>query len=370
MRKPQLPDDPMETTQTLIVGGGLTGLAIAQGLEAAGHDYLLVEARSRFGGRVMSQPHGDTAFDLGPSWFWPGQPRMASLARALGVRRFDQFATGDLMFETRDGQTQRGVGFSSMEGSWRLAGGMAALTDGLVARIPEHKRRKAMSVAAVNEAPDGLQARFASGDQISAQRVILALPPRLAAEIVFAPALPDLALTQMRGVPTWMAGQAKVVAVYTDPFWRKAGLSGDAMSQHGPLVEIHDASPSDGGPYALFGFVGVPPQARRDESLLREAIIAQLARIFGPQAQKLEALYLKDWAFDAQTAVDADHLPLRAHPTYGKVPSLKGIWQDRLIFAGTETAPEFGGYLEGALASAEEVLAQILGIEKDRRYGA
>ncbi len=28
------------------------------------------------------------------------------------------------------------------------------------------------------------------------------------------------------------------------------------MSRRGPMVEIHDASPSEGGPYALFGFVG------------------------------------------------------------------------------------------------------------------
>jgi len=360
----------METTQTLVVGGGLTGLAIAHGLEAAGHDYLVVEAQSRFGGRVMSQRHGGAALELGPSRFWPGQPRMAALADALGVGRFDQFATGDLMFEARDGSTQRGVGFSSMEGSWRLSGGMAALTDGLVARIPERKRRAEMVVQAVEQISDGLDVRFASGAQIGAQRVILALPPRIAAEIAFAPALPDLALTQMCAVPTWMAGQAKAVAVYTEPFWRQAGLSGDAMSQHGPLVEMHDASPSDGGPYALFGFVGVPPQARQDESLLRDAIIAQLTRIFGPQAQDPEALYLKDWAFDPQTAVAADHMPLRAHPEYGKPAALSGLWQGRLMFAGTETAPEFGGYLEGALASAQEALDHLLGSEKDRRYGA
>ncbi len=360
----------MDRTDVVIIGGGLTGLAIADGLEAAGQEYRLFEAQSRFGGRVMSQSHGVAAFDLGPSWFWPGQPRMAALARDLGVTYFDQFASGELMFEGRDGRTQRGAGFSSMEGSWRLTGGMAALIDGLTARIPGHKRLLSMLARSLENGTGGITVQFDNGDTVVADRVILTLPPRLAAELTFDPVLPDSALAQMRAVPTWMAGQSKAVAVYARPFWRQAGLSGDAMSQHGPLVEIHDASPDVGGPYALFGFVGIPPQARQDEVALRAAILAQLARLFGPDAQEPEALYLKDWAFEAHTAVAADQHPLRAHPTYGRPDSLNGLWQDRLIFAGTENAPEFGGYLEGALASAEEVLARLLGQDQERFYGA
>ena len=37
-------------TDTLIIGGGLSGLALAVRLQAAGQDYVLVEARRRFGG--------------------------------------------------------------------------------------------------------------------------------------------------------------------------------------------------------------------------------------------------------------------------------------------------------------------------------
>ncbi|SMX42311.1 hypothetical protein [Octadecabacter ascidiaceicola] len=64
----------------------------------------------------------------------------------------------------------------------------------------------------------------------------------------------------MQEIPTWMAGQAKAVAIYNAPFWREDALSGDAMSRHVPTVEIHDESPSKGEPYALFRFIGVPPQ--------------------------------------------------------------------------------------------------------------
>lgn len=62
--------------------------------------------------------------------------------------------------------------------------------------------------------------------------------------------------------PTWMAGHAKVVAIYERPFWRDSGLSGFVSSRVGPLQEIHDASP-EAGSGALFGFLGIPVEVRQ-----------------------------------------------------------------------------------------------------------
>jgi monoamine oxidase len=42
--------------RTLIICGGVSGLALAEALEAQGRDYLLVEARGRFGGRIQTHP--------------------------------------------------------------------------------------------------------------------------------------------------------------------------------------------------------------------------------------------------------------------------------------------------------------------------
>ena len=163
----------------------------------------------------------------------------------------------------------------------------------------------------------------------------------------------------MENTATWMAGQAKAVAVYDRPFWREAGLSGDAMSRHGPMVEIHDASPHQGGPYALFGFIGVPPQARSDEQALRQHLLAQLGRLFGAEAAEPKQLYVKDWAFDPFTATQADQRPLYAHPSYGMPRALADLWGGKLHMSGTETAPQFGGYLEGALEAAENTLSVL-----------
>lgn len=345
--------------KTLIIGGGLSGLYLAERLEAGGHEYHLLEARDRFGGRIVTENVGDGSFDMGPAWFWPGQPRIASLIARLGLKKFDQFAHGDLTYEDEGGRVQRGYGFASMEGSWRLEGGLSCLTEALAARIPETRlslKAQADSLAMI----DGICCvTLQDGTQIEADRIVLAMPPRIAAELDFAPALPPQATQAMANVPTWMAGQAKAVAVFETPFWREAGLSGDVMSRRGPMVEIHDASPARGGPYALFGFIGVPPAARADAARLKQAVQDQLVRLFGAEAATPRALFIKDWAFDPLTATPADAAPQYSHPAYGLPTAMRGLWDGRLIFAGTEVAPNFGGYIEGALEAAEVALAQL-----------
>ena len=345
--------------RTLIIGGGLSGLALAEALERAGEDYLLLEARERVGGRMLSVDQDGASFDLGPSWFWPGQPRIATLIERLGLERFDQFAIGDVLAEDAQGRVRRGQGIASMAGSWRLEGGLAQVPKALAQRLPDGRLRLNAVVTKVAMSDNGVSVTLEDGDCFSGGRIVFALPPRGVGEVDFMPVLPVETLAAMRDVPTWMAGHAKAVAVFDAPIWRNAGLSGDAVSQRGPLVEIHDASPQEGGPFALFGFVGVPPEARRDEVLLKDHIRAQLVRLFG---QAPSALILKDWAFDRFTSTTADQAPLYAHPTYRLPDAMRDLWEGRLLFAGTEVAPEFGGYIEGALEAAEIVLDQI-GIE-------
>ena len=90
---------------------------------------------------------------------------------------------------------------------------------------------------------------------------------------------------------TWMAGQAKFYAIDEAPFWRQAGLSGQAFSQRGPLGEIHDGSNKDRGPYGLTWFLGLAAAQRRREHALNEAILAQLATLYGKPAARPVTFY-------------------------------------------------------------------------------
>ncbi len=345
-------------TDVLVVGGGLSGLAVARHLAQAGTDFLLVEAQDRFGGRILTQEIGGAAFDLGPAWFWNGQPRIAHLIRQLGLESFEQHSTGAIVFQSQSGDVQRDRGYSSMMGSLRVAGGMGSLIAGLQSGLMPSRlwlntrarslENKGLGIRVLVETNTGAQV-------VTANQVVLAIPPRIIADaITFAPALPQDAMQAMAQIPTWMAGQAKIIAVYDQPYWQNAGFSGDAMSQKGPMVEIHDASPVRGGPYALFGFVGYPPSVRiAHPDQIRDLARQQLVDIFGPEMANPISLHMKDWALNPAIATSRDHIPLQGHPSYGLPQPLSDLWAGNLILASTEAGQEFGGYLEGALEAAE-----------------
>jgi monoamine oxidase len=351
-------------TDILIVGGGLAGLSIAAGLKAGGADCLLVEAADRLGGRILTRTIGGAAFDLGPAWFWPDQPRMAALVARLGVQQFDQYSDGASIFQDQSGAVQRGHGFASMQGSYRVAGGMGALIDGLQGQLPDQTVQLNTTVTSLTKTQTGVTAQVqtrAGPATIAARKVVLAIPPRVVAgTIAMSPALPDAAVQTMQGIATWMAGQAKIIAVYDRPYWRDAGLSGDGTSYKGPMVEIHDASPAKDGPSGLFGFVGIPPLVRQQHAeTIVELARDQLVAMFGEKLANPIEIRLQDWAHDPLIATPDDHVPMRTHPTYGMPPAISTLWDGDLILGSTETGHQFGGFLEGALEAGETTVARL-----------
>ncbi len=358
-----------------VIGGGLGGLYAAELLAQAGVAYQLFEAQARLGGRVLTEPLAGGAYDLGPTWFWPAhQARMRQLTAALGLASFAQPARGALIHELSATQRLRADGDDgSMDGSMRLAGGIGGLVQALAQRLDAQRLHSGQALRRLELLPTGglmLELGAADGSSGSSSwqpfsHAILTLPPRLlAATVDFSPALPAELLANWAAVPTWMAGQAKLLAVYERPFWQDEQLSGAVRSRVGPLVEIHDASGPEGsrGPPALFGFVGVDPRSRRahGEAAVQQAALAQLVRLFGPLAGQPKALFFKDWATDRWLATERDETAPRQHPSYGSHRALPAAWAQRLLLAGSETAAVHGGYLEGALEASEAAVQRLL----------
>jgi monoamine oxidase len=84
-----------EAADVLVVGAGLAGLVAARDLTAAGRSVLVLEARDRVGGRVVSQDIGDgNIVEMGGQWAGPTQDRLYALAAELGVATFPTYDTG------------------------------------------------------------------------------------------------------------------------------------------------------------------------------------------------------------------------------------------------------------------------------------
>ena len=355
-------------TDILVVGAGLSGLMLATELARRGDDYLLVEARNRIGGRILSVESGQAGraagrFDLGPSWIWPGQPRIASLIQELEIDVFEQYSKGRLVYQDEFGEVRRDYDFSTMAGSLRIAGGISNITERLYDRIPGRTILLEHAVTSIAWAENEFSARIqtlAGKKTVTARRILLAVPPRLIAEnIEFSPGLSDEIRDCLASIPTWMAGHAKLFAVYEKPFWRDMGLSGDGISRCGPLMEIHDASPAGADSGALFGFVGLPVGSpSREPVSLKAGALAQLRQMFGADAADPLEVIIQDWGKEACTAVAADQSTAH-HPQYGLPQALLPLAERGLLLASTETAPQFGGFIEGALEAAEIALSKL-----------
>ncbi|AOM84097.1 flavin monoamine oxidase family protein [Salisediminibacterium beveridgei] len=356
----------------MIVGAGLSGLHAASLLTSRGIPCQVLESRDRLGGRILSETVKGRAdlgtFDLGPTWFWPQhEPLISRLVRELGLGTFDQHAQGAVLLERGQHQPaeRHSLPKESMQQSVRLAGGVAPLIEAVAATLPPGTVELSTTVKEIVKNEDGtllLKTERADGKVKHRQgkAVILALPPRMiVSAITFRPDLPEKVIKSLQDKPTWMAGQAKALAIYETPFWREQGLSGQVMSWAGPLQEIHDASPDTGGA-ALFGFFGRSAAERQElgPTRLRQEVVAQLNRLFGPGAKEPIAFLYKDWSRDSHTAVDADAVPLTAFPIYGP-PTLPDVWNKKIAFAGTETSVQHGGHLEGALHAAVRAVSEV-----------
>lgn len=355
-----------EKVDTLIIGGGISGLYAAYLLSRKNLPFVILEARERTGGRILSREHHGFFPDMGPSWYWPEvNPKFMHLIQTLHLTGRPQFEKGLGRFETPNGIVQTVRGYAMDPASWLLTGGMTSIITKLLENIPETAIKlnhpvceiekdsgKAMvSVGKLEEEP---WARF------RANKVILALPPRLAAAtILFTPDLSHTLTQAMLRIGTWMAGQAKFYALYEESCWRQIGLSGQAFSQLGPLSEIHDGSNEDNKPYGLTGFVSTPAAQRYCEQSLVKEILSQLESIYGKPAAQPMTIYYQDWAREEFTATQFDQSPMREHPVYQPPAGKSSIWDGIIHFAGTETAGQYGGYIEGALASAERAVINL-----------
>lgn len=349
----------------VVIGAGLAGLTAAATLVEAGAGVRVLEADAHIGGRIRSlrDPVSNHALaDLGPTWVWPKyQPVVALWLAKLGLQTFTQFNEGNAVI-TGYGPAPLYQPLPGQDGMVRIVGGPASLIDELARRVGSANIATHAPVTGIFEdGQERLAVHLGSGEVITAQRVIVSIPLRIAATTLELPWLPASLRSAMRGAPTWMATQAKAVALFERPFWREAGLSGRIASRSGPLVEAHDHSAIDNMPAALFGFVGWSPgQRQRDPAGLRKAIVGQLVECFGDNAAQPLELVIQDWAMNPRIVTELDLAQAGAHPEVGPAALRQPQLDGRLQFAVSEASDQSPGLIEGALAVGERAAQEVL----------
>ena len=271
---------------------------------------------------------------------WGAEPDQVSMLHAV---RYVKASGGlDRMLDVVEGAQQDHF----PTGSHQIATTMAA-------ELGERVRLNA-PVTRIEWSEDAVAVTSGAG-AVEARRAIVAIPPAHRLDIDIAPA-PRIEYQQLS--QRWPQGAlTKAYAAYPTPFWRAMGLSGQALCDEGPVFITFDVGPGAEGPGVLLGFVDprqfdrLPPEQRRRQA------VESFAAIFGEEA--LEPIDYLDQRWGAE-----DFAP--GGPTAAVPP---GSWTEfgpllrrpvgPLHWAGTETADEWTGFMDGAVRSGQRAATEV-----------
>jgi monoamine oxidase len=457
---------PARSADVVIVGAGLAGLTAARELVAQNRSVLVLEARDRVGGRVLSHPIPGSYTELGGMFTGPTQDHIQALAKDVGVGLFPAYNTGNNVFIGGDGRREEFPSDSplgtapadplvapdialavaqlddmatqvSVEDPWnaekaeewdrqtldswlrsntsgnpefmavvsaateaifgceprelsllytvfyiaasgnegnqgtfernfntaggaqeqRFKGGAYRMPQRVAAQLGNRVVLNA-PVRRIDQSASGVTVHSDAG-AVNAKRVIVAIPPTLAGRIFYEPALPPLRdqLTQHMPQGTLM----KFEAVYPKPFWRDRGLTGQTVSEIGPVKVTFDVSPESGTPGIMMGFIGgheARTWQQRPAAERREAVLKQYAKFFGDQAlqprQVVEANWSTEvWNRGCPVAVLGPGTLLDFGTELRKPVG-------RIHWAGTETSTYWNGYMDGAVRSGKRAVSEVL----------
>jgi oxygen-dependent protoporphyrinogen oxidase len=187
----------LSLSRVVIIGAGLSGLAVAARLVAAGREVLVLEASPRVGGQIHTLREAELVVELGAEGFVARSQAVPALCRLLGIEGslVDQLTTDTYAVEAGNlallppGEAARRLGFQVPEeelgrGIRSLALGMGQLTDALLAHVGAERVRLDTGVRALRRDGEALVVDASDGSREAAESLVLAVPARRAAEIL------------------------------------------------------------------------------------------------------------------------------------------------------------------------------------------
>ena len=259
------------------------------------------------------------------------QSYLANLAMVKGGG-LEKYWTESEVYRCRGGNQQLATKFAAALGAGRV-----------LTRTP---------VRAVSATDRGVRVTLASGKVLEAEHVIVTAPPPVWNRIAFDPVLPpDLA--------PQMGSNVKFLIAANGPFWRRAELAPEWLTDGPVQLTWHATDGQRGGAEALVAFSGGPSAdmcrewapAQRTENYL-----AELQKVYkGIRASYVRSRFM-DWPGDAWAKASYSFAAPGQVTAQGPRLS-EGL--GRVHFAGEYCSYAFMGYMEGALNSGAAVARRI-----------
>ncbi|MDX1761469.1 MAG: NAD(P)/FAD-dependent oxidoreductase [Christiangramia sp.] len=341
----------------VIVGGGLSGLALAYELSKKGISTTILEGSSRLGGRIQTvKGENQTPLELGATWLGDLHTNLLDLIDELGLKKYPQYSEGISLFETKSFEPPQKFFVPESEApSYRITGGTQILTDTLAEKLSGNQIHLNTKVQAIKLTKTGLELQTGD-DIIHADKVFLCLPPELASGIAFSPGLPEDLKALLPSVQTWMAGSLKFAVEYDEPFWRNEGYSGMLFSHAGIVTEMYDHTNYEKSKFGFTGFLN-PGTAAYSQEVRKENVLKHLKKLLGEKATSIVSYHDKVWT--DEFVISGSQELQRPHQNNGHPLLQHDYMEGRLFFSNTETAREYAGYMEGAVGSSREMIKRL-----------
>ena len=377
-----------------IVGAGIAGLAVADLLRARGLSVVVLEARRRVGGRILSARIGEHTVDLGAGRFAATHAQTRAWARRLDLDLVPMYpSTGRQVFVDADRRhvgpdarllspddvhgrvshpqtwahplTPRSIVRNALLGARRRASWLRI--DGgnhrLPARLGDRHRDVIVLGAVVRrvvQGQRGVSLDVERDDRIerwSAQRCVVTVPLATFDAIAFEPSLSEGRRRRMASIATQPAIRLAARATDRRPL-RDERLNGYGCTANGDEIwQPSFSSPRDDAALVVYAQGAA---TRPWATLTREGRFDRLRRLldraFPSVGGGLVGFHEHSWTEDRWSrgaqALISDRSQRRA----------LALNEGRLHFAGDSTA---GGWVDDVLASAERVAQEIVATERE-----
>ncbi|KAK0533353.1 hypothetical protein OC842_002985 [Tilletia horrida] len=243
---------------------------------------------------------------------------------------------------------------------WRVVGGTELLATKLADKLGRQNIVLGAPVQTVKKVASAqYTTTLRNGTAFSSRSVIVAMSPPIAGRINYDPPLPaarDQLCQRMQ-----MGSIGKVIATYKTPFWRKAGLTGQAVSGSGTTRTTFDQSLDDGSVYALMGFVEANEMRKFDSATVDEltaSVTQDFINYFGPEAANVTSYVTQRW--DLEEFSRGGPVAWAGPGVLTQLGPALRTPVDGIHFAGTESATYWVGYMSGALESGERAAKEVI----------